>query len=112
MPTKPDLDALQKNEYNLWRMLLGLNDYVATAALREGIGASNMETRAMETQLLYIKDTLEGPFTDLARMITHQRETNKGEWIAYANRHLRTLGISFEKMIDMNRIELKGKIKE
>ena len=91
MPTKPDLDGLQRIENNLWRMLLGVNGYVAIAALRGEVGSSNMETRAMETQLVYIKDTLEGPFTEMAKLITHQRETNKGEWIAYANRHLRTL---------------------
>ena len=34
MPTQPDLDALQKIENNLWRILLGVNGYVATAALR------------------------------------------------------------------------------
>ena len=59
---KSNIRKVQTVENSVYRYLLGVGGYTTIAALRGEIGASRMETRAMETALMYIKDMMEGSF--------------------------------------------------
>ena len=56
--SKADINKIQDIENKVYRYLLGITSYATIAALRGEIGASMMETRVMETLLLYVKDRL------------------------------------------------------
>ena len=46
-----ELEELQRVENKVWRQILGAPSYVAVAALRGELGASNMIMRDMKTKL-------------------------------------------------------------
>ena len=52
---------LQTLENRVFMYLIGVAGYGAVAAIRD-VGASRVETRVMETILLFAKDTLTGRF--------------------------------------------------
>ena len=52
------IDKLQTIENEVYRYILGLGNTTPVAALRGEIGASRIETRVIETTLLYIKDIM------------------------------------------------------
>ena len=60
IPPKSDIRKIQAIENKVYRHLLGIIGYATVTALRGEIGASLMESRIMETQMLYIKDRLTG----------------------------------------------------
>ena len=53
MVSKKTVKKVQAVENRVYRYLLGVAGYVAVAALRGEIGASRMETRILETVLLF-----------------------------------------------------------
>ena len=57
--SKTSIKKVQAVENSVYRYLLGVGGYATIAALRGEIGASRIETRAMETTLLYIKDMVD-----------------------------------------------------
>ena len=66
-------------ENSVYRYLLGVGGYATIAALRGEIGASRIETRAMETTLLYIKDMMESKFENIKTYLKHVMENESGE---------------------------------
>ena len=75
------IKAVQVIENGVWKKLMGLGGYVTTASLRGKIGASLVETRAMETLLMYAKDTLDCTFDNMGCLITYEMEFNAGGWM-------------------------------
>ena len=82
----------------MYRYLLGVAGYVAVAALRGEIGASRMETRVVETVLMYAKDTLTGTFEKVKDYMNHGIETKRSEWIRTAKTYRIELGLSWEQL--------------
>jgi len=62
---KASIKKVQRIENNVWRYLLGIGGYSIVESLRGEIGASMMQTRIMETMLLFVIDTLSGSFEDI-----------------------------------------------
>ena len=81
-------------------------------ALRGEIEALRMETRLVETVLLFAKDTLTKIFEKVKDYMSHEKQTKKGEWIRTANAYRMELGITWENLIDIDRKQLKTKIRE
>ena len=50
---------VQAIENRMWKYLMGLGGYTTIAALRGDIGGSMMESRIMETMLMFVSDTRE-----------------------------------------------------
>ena len=71
-----------------------------------------METRAMETVLMYIKDTLEGTFEKIKSYLEHDIITEGSEWMRTANEYRRELNISWEEFRDVDRKMLKKRIRD
>ena len=61
---------------------------------------------------MYAKDTLEGQFGTMGNLITYKREFNTRNWISAANKYLNTLGISWGTFQQIDRKELKAKIRD
>ena len=59
---KSTIDKIQTIENKVWRYLLGLGGYTTVESLRGEIGTSMMQSRIMETMLLYVVDTLSSNF--------------------------------------------------
>ena len=94
----------------MWKYLLGLGVYTTVESLRGEIGASMMISRIMETMLLFVIDTLGSSFDQIKSYMNHEIETGKGQWIRTVNNYREKLGLSWEKLREME--ELKLKIKE
>ena len=60
--TRSNIRKVQAVENSVYRYLMGVGGYATIAALRGEIDASRMETRAMETTLMYLKDMLGSSF--------------------------------------------------
>ena len=76
------------------KYLIGVAGYATIAAVSVEIGASRMESRIMETMLMYAKDTSTGNFEQEKMYMEHDIQTGKGEWIRTVNSHMTKLGIS------------------
>ena len=69
--SKKLIDKLQKIENNVYRHLLGVGPTTPVETLRGEIGASEVDSRIMETMLLFARDTLQGKFEELKSYMTH-----------------------------------------
>ena len=103
MVSKSDIKRAQAIEIRVYRYLLGIAGYMAIAALKGEIGASRMETRVMETVLMYAKDTLGGTFEKIKDYMNHDMETGKGEWIRTAKTYLITLNMTWDQLLTKDR---------
>ena len=81
-------------------------------SLRGEIGASMMQTRIMETMLLFVVDTLAGEFNEVKRLMNDTIDKGRGKWINTINEYRRELGLTWEKMREIDRKTLKEKIRE
>ena len=105
------IKKLQTIENGVYRYLIGVAAYGPVAALRE-VGASRVETRVMETILMFALDTLNGNFEKVKEYMNHEKETGKGSWIKTAISYMLEIGVKWEKMLEMDRRALKMKIRE
>ena len=109
---KKTIRELQAIENGVYRYLLGVAGYGQVAALRGEVGTSSVESRAMETVLMFTIDTLQGKFEHVKEYMNHEIETRKGRWIKAANTYRQELGLSWEELRTMDRRSLKLKIRE
>ena len=109
---KSTIDKIQAIENKVWKYLLGLGGYTAVESLRGEIGTSMMQSRIMETMLLYVVDTLSSNFENLKKYMNDEIEKEKGQWIKTINNYRMELGMSWEVLKNTDRKTLKGKIKE
>ena len=100
---KSTINKVQSIENRVYKYLIGVAGYATIAALRGEIGASRMESRVMETMLMYAKDTSTGDFEQVKTYMEHDIQTSKGEWIRTVNSHMTKLGISWDDLKNMNR---------
>ena len=71
-----------------------------------------MISRIMETMLLFVIDTLSSDFEQVKSYMNHEIDTGKGQWIRTVNEYREKLGIYWEKLREMEKKELKLRIKE
>merc|ERR1711874_765623 len=101
---KTAIEKVQRIENKVWRYLLGIGGYSTVESLRGEIGVSMMQTRIMETMLLFFIDTLASSFEDIKRYMNDTIEKGKGQWINTVNDYRAKIGLSWE--------DLKKRIKE
>ena len=70
-----------------------------------------METRAMETTLMYIKDILESSFEKIKIYLEHDIDTEGGEWMRTANRYKQDLNIIWQEIREEDRKTLKKRLR-
>ena len=85
---KSTINKVKSIENRVYTYLIG----VAWYALRGEIGAPRMESRIMETMLMYAKDTSTGSFEQVKMYMEHI-QTGKVGWIRTVNTYLAKLGI-------------------
>ena len=71
-----------------------------------------MTSRIMENMLSFVIDILLCDFENIKSYMLHEIETGKGQWIRVVNRYRNTLDISWEEMKNMEKKQLKIKIRE
>ena len=109
---KASIIKVQRIENKVWRYLLGIGGYSTVESLRGEIGASMMQTRIMETMLLFVIDTLASNFEDIKRYMNDTIERGKGQWINTVNDYRAKIGLSWEELREIDRKSLKMRIKE
>ena len=108
---KSTIDKIQTIENKVWRYLLGLGGYTAVESLRGEISTSMMQSRIMETMLLYIVDTLSSNFENLKKYMSDEIEKERGQWMKTINNYRIELGMSWEVLRNTDRKKLKEKNK-
>merc|ERR1711874_111002 len=76
------------------------------------MGASLVDSRIVETMLLYARDTMQGGFQNIKDMMEDTMIVKKGRWYVSMEKHMENLGISWEVLKEMPRAELKRRVKE
>ena len=109
---KTTVDKIQAAENRVWKYLLGLGGYTTLESLRGEVGASMMSSRLMETMLSFVIDTLTGEVEDMKTYMLHEIETGKGQWIKMVNQYRNILGITWEEMKEIEKKDLKKRIRE
>ena len=103
---------IQKLENRVWRFLLDIGGYSTVAALRGEMGASLVKSRVMETVLQYVRSTMEGKFENVKEMMKDTIRVEKGNWYKRANSYRQELGLEWEELYNMSKVELKEKIRK
>ena len=96
----------------MYKYLIGEGGFVAVASLRSEIGSSKVITRLMETVILLAKDIWDGEFPKIKKYLETEIEKGKGNWIRRANTYMQTLNLSWTKIKEMTKIEIKAQIRE
>ena len=96
--SKKIIDKLQIIENGVYRYLIGVTGSAPVTTLRGEIGASRVETRAMETVLMFARDMLQGKFMKVKSYMNHEVESNKGKWMKAANKYKQELGLTWEEI--------------
>ena len=89
---KSTINKIQSLENRVYKYRIGVE------VLRGEIGAPRMESRIMETMLMYARDTITGNFEEVKKYINHDIQTGKEEWVRTANDYRMRLGISWEDL--------------
>ena len=71
-----------------------------------------MESRVMETQMLYIKDRLTGEFENIKEYMEHDISTERNQWSRTTKKYRKELDLTWEEIMDMDKKRLKSLIKE
>jgi len=113
VPTnKARVEGLQRLENKVWRFLMGVGGYSTVDALRGEMGASLVESRIMETMLLYARDAMKGSFQNIKNMMEDTMTVKKGKWYNSMKDHLRKLNTTWDNLIEMPRAEIKRRVKD
>ena len=113
IPTsEANIQGLQRQENRVWRFLMGIGGYSAVDALRGEMGASLVESRIMETVLLYALDTIQGKFENIKSMMNDTMEVGKGRWYSSVSKYLNELNLQWKSLESLPRKELKAMVRE
>ena len=99
---KKIIKKLQVIENRVFRYMIGVAGFVSISALRGEVGASRVETRIMETILMFTKDTLTGTFRKVKEYMEHEKFTEKGIWIKTANTYREEIGMTWEQLLQID----------
>ena len=104
-------EKLQVIENNVYRNLLGVGPTTPVETLRGEIGASEVDSRVMETVLMFARDTLQGKFEDIKGYMTHDLESGKGRWAREIKKLEQELELGQDELKTISKKELKTKIR-
>ena len=110
--TRSNIKKVEAVENSVCRYLLGVGGYATIAALRGDIRASRMETRAMETTLMYIIDMLQSTFEKIKMYLEHHIDTEGVEWMRTAKRYRQEINITWQEIREEDRKALKRRLRD
>ena len=84
---------------------------MVVASLRSEVGSSKVITRMMETVILLAKDIWDGDFLRVRQHLETEIRKGKGNWIKRTNSYIQTLNLSWKKIKEMTRAEIKTQIR-
>ena len=71
-----------------------------------------METRAMETALMYVKDMMESSFEKIKTYLEHDIATERGEWMRTVYSYGGELNMTWQKFREVDRKALKRRLRD
>ena len=106
------IGKLQSTENGVYRKILGARENTVVEVLRGEIGASATETRLVEARLMMAK-SIHGSKNEWLKEILNKVRRNAGNpWNRGLNKSLEKVGISYEELIEMSKLEIKRKVRE
>ena len=106
---KDFIKQLQTIENGVFRKIFTARDHTPNTVLRGEIGSSLMETRFIQTKLLFVNNILEGENELIKQILYNTIEDNKNTWKRKFKDYLRDLNISFNRLTRMSMQEIKDK---
>ena len=103
---KDFIKEMQIIENGVFRKILGARDHTPNTALRGDLGASLMESRFMQTKLLFVKSIMDGENELLKEILYNIRGDNKNLWNKKLNDYLSVLRIRFNRLKIMSNQEI------
>ena len=103
---KEFIKEMQIIENGVFRKILGARDHTPNTALRGDLGASLMESRFMQTKLLFVKSIMDGENELLKEILYNIRGDNKNLWNKKLNDYLSVLRIRFNRLKIMSNQEI------
>ena len=106
---KDFIKQLQTIENGVFMKIFTARDHTPNTVLRGEIGSSLMETRFIQTKLLFVNNILEGENELIKQILYNTIEDNKNTWKRKFKDYLRDLNISFNRLTRMSMQEIKDK---
>ena len=110
--TAKELNRLQVVENGVYRKILGARRFTALEALRGDIGSSLMETRFIKSRFMLIKSIHEGDNGLIKEVLKNIRKDRYDPWNCTLNLYLKWVKISYDELINMDRVQVDKKVKE
>ena len=105
-------NRVQSTENGVYRKILGAGENTVVEVLRGEIGASASEARMIEARLMMAKSIYESKNEWMKEILRKVRESPGNPWNRGLNRYMEKVGINYEELIEMGKIEVKRKIRE
>ena len=110
--TAKELNRLQVVENGVYRKILGARRFTALEALRGDIGSSLMETRFIKARLMQIKGIHKGNNGLVKDVLRNIRTDRYDPWNCTLNIYLKWVKISYDVLINMERVQVDRKVKD
>ena len=110
--TTKELNSLQVVENGVYRKILGARRFTALEALRGDIGSSLMETRFIKSRFMLVKSIHEGSNSLVKEVLRNIRKDRYDPWNCTLNIYLKWVRISYDELVNMNRVQVDKKVKE
>ena len=104
---KDFIKQMQSLENGVFRKIFNARDHTPITVLRGEIGSSLMETRFIQTKLLFAKSILEGENELIKQILYNILDDNKNTWNRKFKEYLRELNISYNRLNRMSIQEIK-----
>ena len=110
--SKKLINKLQAIENSVYRYILGVGSTTPVTTLRGEVGASKVETRVIETIMMFTRETLQGSFAKVKSYMEHELETGKGRWASTVYKYRQEIGIGWNDLREINKKDMKIRIRE
>ena len=105
-------NKMQSTENGVYRKILGARESTVVEVLRGEIGASATETRYIEARIMMAKSIYESKNEWMKEILRKVRDSAGNPWNRGLNRCLEKVGISYERLVEMGKPEIKRKLRE
>ena len=98
--------------HNICGRSVGVGNTTPVTTLRGEIGSSKVETRIIETVMMFTRETLQGKFVKVKDYMSHELETVKGRWAKAVNKFRQELGLNWNDLREINKKDMKTRIRD
>ena len=103
---------LQSNENGVYRKILGARENTVVEVLRGEIGASDTETRLIEARLMMAISIYNSKNEWMREILRKVRDSAGNPWNRGLNRCLEKVGVSYERLVEMSKVEVKRMLRK